>query len=438
NDFFEVSLGLDAEAAQKEAARCLQCKRPLCVEGCPVGVKIPDFIRVLKEEGADGALSVIKSTNFLPAVCGRVCPQEKQCESRCVLNKTGAPVAIGLLERYVADHGSVTVQKTDEGRGKRVAVVGSGPASLTCAAELARRGFAVTVLEAFHAAGGVLVYGIPEFRLPKALVQQEIERLKQFGVDFELNTVVGKTVTVEQLLEEYHAVFLGCGAGLPKFLGVEGEGLNGVCSANEYLTRVNLMQAYKPKSVTPVQRGKSVAVIGAGNVAMDAARTALRMGAESVSVVYRRGRDEMPARAEEIHHAEEEGVRFCLLTNPVRFVGGERVEGVVCERMELGEPDASGRRRPVPIEGSEFTVPCDMAIVALGTVPNPMIARSTAGLAVSERGTLLVDEAMRTSVKGVYAGGDAVTGAATVILAMGAGKRAAQTIAEDLSSDDGK
>ncbi len=426
--FSEVSGGFDPARARLEADRCLNCKNAPCRRGCPVGVDIPGFIRKLKEGDAEGALSVIKQTNNLPAVCGRVCPQEHQCEALCVRGRMEGPVAIGTLERYAADHGGNPKEATQKPNGRKVAVVGSGPAGLTCAADLAKAGTAVTVFENLHRPGGVLVYGIPEFRLPKDLVQREIEGLTDLGVTFRLNTVAGKTVTLEQLRRDFDAVFLGTGAGLPMFLNIPGENLNGVCSANEYLTRINLMKAYLPDAVTPVQRGKQVIVVGAGNVAMDAARTAVRMGAERVTVVYRRGREEMPARREEVRHAEEEGVVFCLLSNPVEVLGRDHVEAVRCIRMELGEPDASGRRRPVPVPGSEFEIPCDMLIVSLGTVPNPMLKEGCLDLAVTPKGTLEVDDDLATSLPGVFAGGDAVTGAATVILAMGAGKKAAQSI----------
>ena len=436
-NFEEVSYGFDEETARLEAQRCLQCKAPKCMEGCPVGVKIPAFIKAVADGNYVDAIATINQTSNLPGVCGRVCPQETQCEARCVREgKLGGAVAIGALERFVADYAAKNITRTKQGVakvGKRVAVVGSGPAGLTCAADLARAGVDVTVFEAFHKAGGVLTYGIPEFRLPKALVQREIDGLIDMGVNIELNTVVGKSIFLSELKDEYDAVFLGSGAGLPMFMNIPGENLGGVYSANEYLTRVNLMKAYLPDSTTPIQRGKVVVVVGAGNVAMDSARTALRLGADKVYVMYRRGREEMPARREEIFHAEEEGVEFMLLTNPIEIVGEHSVEGVKAVKMELGEPDASGRRRPVEVAGSEFVLPCDQVIMALGTSPNPLITKSEKNLETKGRGTLVVDpDTLETSIPGVYAGGDAVTGAATVILAMGAGKKAAKAILEKL------
>lgn len=431
HNFDEVAIGFTAELARDEASRCLGCKNAPCMKGCPVGVRIPEFLALVKQGDYEKAGEVIKSTNSLPSVCGRVCPQEEQCEKNCVRAKIDGAVSIGGVERFVGDFMLTVPSKTRdiEPCGKRVAVVGSGPSGLTCAAQLAAKGVEVTVFEAFHKAGGVLVYGIPEFRLPKKLVEAEANKLKDLGVKFELDTVIGKTITIDELLAEYDAVFIGSGAGLPMFMNVPGENLNGVFSANEYLTRVNLMGAYDENAITPVQRGKNVVVVGAGNVAMDAARTALRMGAESVTVVYRRGREEMPARKEEIRHAEQEGVKFAFLTNPVRFDGENGwVKDATCIRMELGDPDASGRRSPVPIEGSEFTVPADMVVVALGTSPNPLIKDSYDKLQTTRRGILAVDDDMMTSVDGIYAGGDAVTGAATVILAMGAGRKAAHSI----------
>ncbi len=431
HNFDEVAIGFTAELARDEASRCLGCKNAPCMKGCPVGVRIPEFLALVKQGDYEKAGEVIKSTNSLPSVCGRVCPQEEQCEKNCVRAKIDGAVSIGGVERFVGDFMLTVPSKTRdiEPCGKRVAVVGSGPSGLTCAAQLAAKGVEVTVFEAFHKAGGVLVYGIPEFRLPKKLVEAEANKLKDLGVKFELDTVIGKTITIDELLAEYDAVFIGSGAGLPMFMNVPGENLNGVFSANEYLTRVNLMGAYDENAITPVQRGKNVVVVGAGNVAMDAARTALRMGAESVTVVYRRGREEMPARKEEIRHAEQEGVKFAFLTNPVRFDGENGwVKDATCIRMELGDPDASGRRSPVPIEGSEFTVPADMVVVALGTSPNPLIKDSYDKLQTARRGILAVDDDMMTSVDGIYAGGDAVTGAATVILAMGAGRKAAYSI----------
>lgn len=431
HNFDEVAIGFTAELARDEASRCLGCKNAPCMKGCPVGVRIPEFLALVKQVDYEKAGEVIKSTNSLPSVCGRVCPQEEQCEKNCVRAKIDGAVSIGGVERFVGDFMLTVPSKARdiEPCGKRVAVVGSGPSGLTCAAQLAAKGVEVTVFEAFHKAGGVLVYGIPEFRLPKKLVEAEANKLKDLGVKFELDTVIGKTITIDELLAEYDAVFIGSGAGLPMFMNVPGENLNGVFSANEYLTRVNLMGAYDENAITPVQRGKNVVVVGAGNVAMDAARTALRMGAESVTVVYRRGREEMPARKEEIRHAEQEGVKFAFLTNPVRFDGENGwVKDATCIRMELGEPDASGRRSPVPVAGSEFTVPADMVVVALGTSPNPLIKDSYDKLQTARRGILAVDDDMMTSVDGIYAGGDAVTGAATVILAMGAGRKAAHSI----------
>lgn len=433
-NFDEVAKGFTPELALAEAARCLNCKNAPCTKGCPVGVRIPNFIAALLNDGADAAAGVLFADNNLPAVCGRVCPQENQCEKYCVRReKLGGSVAIGALERFVADNAEVAKTAAATRQSARVAVVGSGPAGLSCAADLARAGIQVTVFEALHKAGGVLVYGIPEFRLPKSVVAKEIEGLKALGVDIECNCVVGKTVLMEELLEDFDAVFIGSGAGLPLFLGIEGETLCGVSSANEFLTRVNLMKAYRDDAVTPVQRGKNVVVVGAGNVAMDAARTARRLGAE-VTLVYRRSRAEMPARAEEIVHAEEEGIKFELLTNPVRIHGDERgfVNGMTCVRMELGEPDASGRRRPVTVEGSEFFLACDEIIVALGTTPNPLIKDSFPALGTTPKGTIVADENGKTDIDGLYAGGDAMTGAATVILAMGAGKRSAKAIIEEL------
>lgn len=437
-NFDEVALGYTAKLAKDEADRCLNCKNAPCMSGCPVGVHIPDFIANVKQGNIQGAYRVLKNDNNLAAICGRVCPQENQCEKHCVRkDKLGGSVAIGNLERYVADQ--AIANGYDERPqivkiGKRVAVVGSGPASLSCAADLARCGVDVTMYEALHEAGGVLVYGIPEFRLPKALVKKEIDKVRALGVDIETNVVVGKTIFIEELLFEYDAVFIGTGAGVPMLLKVKGENLNGVYSANEYLTRINLMKAYKKDAITPVKRGKNVVVVGAGNVAMDSARTALRMGA-NVKLVYRRGREEMPARKEEINHAEEEGVEFLLLANPVEIIGDEQgnVKVVKCIEMQLGEPDASGRRSPIPVEGSEFTVDCDEVIVALGTTPNPIIKRSMPSLETTKKGTIVADENGLTNIPRLYAGGDAMTGAATVILAMGAGKRSAQAIIKSFS-----
>jgi glutamate synthase (NADPH/NADH) small chain len=435
-NFNEVPHGYSPETARIEASRCLQCKNAPCRKGCPVEVKISTFIAQVRDGDFDGASRTIKEDNALPAVCGRVCPQEDQCEKFCVLAKKGDPVAIGRLERFAADWG---LKKEDVGEvslppptGKKVAVVGAGPAGLTCAGDLAMMGHAVTIFEAFHKAGGVLVYGIPEFRLPKRIVQAEVDALKRIGVRIELNAVVGKLDTVDELLEEFDAVFIGTGAGLPNFMGIPGENLAGVYSANEYLTRANLMKAYRfPDFDTPIIRGRRVAVVGGGNVAMDSARTALRLGAEEVLLVYRRSRQEMPARIEEVHHAEEEGVRFNLLTNPIEVLGDEQghVRGLRCIRMALGEPDASGRRRPVPIDGSEFETALDTVIVAIGNTPNPLIPSTTPGLDLGRHGTIQADpETGLTSKPRVFAGGDIVTGAATVIEAMGAGKRAARAI----------
>ena len=438
-NFKEVSLGYTEEMAIEEAQRCLNCKHKPCVSGCPVNVRIPEFIAEVAKGDFMAAYKVITSTNALPAVCGRVCPQESQCESKCVRGMKGEAVAIGRLERFVADyareHGYTGKQETAEPNGKRVAIVGGGPAGLTCAGDLARLGYQVTVFEAFQVAGGVLMYGIPEFRLPKTIVQQEIQSLKDAGVDIQPDMVIGKILSVDELMESgYDAVFIGSGAGLPRFMNIPGEGLVGVCSANEYLTRINLMHGYDPKYATPVIQSKAVAVVGGGNVAMDAARSALRMGAEHVYIVYRRSEAEMPARLEEVHHAKEEGVEFQNLCNPVEILGDEngRVNGLKCIRMELGEPDESGRRRPVAIPDSEFVLDVDTVIMAIGTSPNPLISGTTKGLDTNRWGCLVVNEEMATTKDKVYAGGDAVTGAATVILAMGAGKTAAASIDEVL------
>ncbi len=434
-NFDEVCLGYTEEEAMAEASRCLQCKNHPCVGNCPVGIDIPGFIKHIAEGNFEEAAHVLAEYTALPAVCGRVCPQELQCEQKCVRGIKGEAVAIGKLERFAADWArehNVQVGKTKEKNGFKVAVIGSGPAGITCAGDLAKEGYDVTIFEALHEPGGVLVYGIPEFRLPKdKVVKPEIENLKRLGVKIETDVIIGKTVTIDSLLNEegFHAVFIGSGAGLPKFMGIPGENLNGVFSANEFLTRNNLMKAYREDYDTPIKAGKKVAVVGGGNVAMDAARTALRLGAE-VTIVYRRTEKELPARVEEVHHAKEEGVKFELLTNPVEILGNEDgwVRGIKCIRMELGEPDASGRRRPVPIEGSEFEIEVDTVIMALGTSPNPLIASTTKGLEVNKKGCLVVDENGQTTREGVFAGGDAVTGAATVILAMGAGKVAAQGI----------
>ncbi len=441
HNFEEVSLGYTLEEAIQEAQRCIQCKKPRCVAGCPVNVYIPKFIAHVAEGNIEKAAEVIKETNNLPAICGRVCPQEEQCEARCILGIKGEPVAIGRLERFVADY-TMDKQSSEsmdiEKNGMKIAIVGSGPAGLAAAADLAKLGYEVHIFEAFHEPGGVLIYGIPEFRLPKKLVKQEIEGLKKLGVKIYTNIIIGKTITIDELLEKgYEAVFIGSGAGLPKFMNIPGENLNGVYSANEYLTRINLMKAYDfPNSHTPIKKGKRVAVIGGGNVAMDAARSALRLGAEEVHIVYRRSEKEMPARLEEIHHAKEEGIIFDVLTNPVEIIGEDGwVRGLKCVRMELGEPDSSGRRRPIAIPDTEFIMEVDIVIMAIGTSPNPLIISSTNGLKTHSWGGIIVDqETGATSKDRVYAGGDAVTGAATVILAMGAGKKAAKAIHERLSS----
>ena len=440
-NFQEVSLGYDAEMAVNEAQRCLNCKNAPCVSGCPVNVRIPEFIECIKNNDFDGAYAVIKTTNSLPAICGRVCPQETQCESKCVRGIKGEPVGIGRLERFAADYAmqkGVAPDEVPAPNGKKVAVIGSGPAGLTCAGDLAKLGYQVRIFEALHTPGGVLVYGIPEFRLPKALVRQEIKSVEELGVKLETNVVVGRSISLDELMEEegFDAVFVGSGAGLPNFQNIPGENLCGVYSANEFLTRINLMKAYSfPETDTPVRVGKNAAIIGGGNVAMDAARCAKRLGAENVYIVYRRGEAEMPARVEEIHHAKEEGIIFKVLTNPTRINGDENgyVTSMECIEMELGEPDASGRRRPMPKEGSEFTLEVDTVIVAIGNSPNPLIKDTTPGLKVGRKGEITADpETGATSKIGVFAGGDAVTGAATVILAMGAGKKAAAAIDEYL------
>ncbi len=439
-NFDEVALGYTPEQAMSEADRCLGCKNRSCVAGCPVRIDIPEFLALVKEGDFEGAYQIIARQSSLPAVCGRVCPQESQCESKCVRGIKGEPVAIGRLERFVADYHNANCKDlpvAPESNGKRVAVIGSGPSGLTCAGDLAKKGYQVTIFEAFHVAGGVLVYGIPEFRLPKAIVAQEIATLKALGVEIKTNAVVGKLVSIDELFEQgYDAVFIGSGAGLPKFMGIEGENLKGVYSANEFLTRINLMKAYREDSKTPIFRAKKVAVCGGGNVAMDAARSALRLGADEVYIVYRRGESELPARAEEVEHAKEEGIIFKLLTNPTRILRGENgmVAGMECVEMTLGEPDASGRRRPVVKEGSEFVLDVDCVIMAIGTSPNPLIKSTTEGLATEKWGGIIADEETGlTSRENVYAGGDAVTGAATVILAMGAGKNAAAAIDKKLS-----
>ena len=440
-DFFEVTTGYTAEQAADEAERCLNCKTMPCVTGCPVNIHIPEFIEQIRKGDFEAAYQVIARSSSLPAVCGRVCPQETQCENKCVRGIKGEPVGIGRLERFVADwHNEHCTELPTPAapNGHRVAVVGSGPAGLACAGDLARKGYAVTVYEALHLAGGVLSYGIPEFRLPKSIVQKEIDTLKALGVTIETNTVIGKTYSVDELFEDgFESVFIASGAGLPKFMGIEGENLKGVYSANEFLTRINLMKAYREGADTPVQHAKRVAVVGGGNVAMDAARCAMRLGAEKVYIVYRRSEDELPARKEEIEHAKEEGIEFKLLNNPVRIIGNDEgfVCGMECVQMELGEPDASGRRRPVEKQGSEFTLDVDCVIMSIGTSPNPLIKSTTSGLETQRWGGIIADEDGRTSRDSVYAGGDAVTGAATVILAMGAGKTAAAAIDKQLMGD---
>ena len=439
-NFLEVTTGYTEEMAIDEAQRCLNCKTRPCMEGCPVAVKIPEFLSLVKDGDFEGAYQKVKETNALPAVCGRVCPQEKQCESKCVRGIKGEPVGIGRLERFVADYHMANVEdeiSLPEPNGKRVAVVGSGPSGLTVAGDLAKRGYQVTVYEAFHTAGGVLMYGIPEFRLPKAVVQKEITNLKKLGVDIQTNVVIGRTLTVDELFDEmgYDAVYIGTGAGLPRFMGIEGESLNGVYSANEFLTRINLMKGYKfPDYDTPVYIGKNVAVLGGGNVAMDAARSAKRLGAENVYIIYRRGKEELPARKEEVEHAQEEGIVFKLLQNPTKILGNEDgwVDGMEVIKMELGEPDESGRRSPVEIKGSEEVLDIDTVIVAIGQTPNPLIRQTTKGLQTNKRGCIIADETGLTTREKVYAGGDVVTGAATVILAMGAGKKAAEAIDNEL------
>ena len=449
HNFDEVAIGYTEEAALDEAMRCLSCKNMPCVAGCPVNIHIPEFIAKIKERDFEGAYKIISETSSLPAVCGRVCPQETQCESKCARGIKGKPVGIGRLERFVADWHNAHSDAPPEpvkSNGHRVAVIGSGPSGLTCAGDLARKGYQVTVFEALHTAGGVLVYGIPEFRLPKAIVQQEVDNLKCLGVDVETNIVIGKTLTIDELFDMgYEAVFIGTGAGLPNFMGIPGESLKGVYSANEFLTRSNLMKAYLDDPVTPIMKGGRVAVVGGGNVAMDAARTALRLGAEKVYIVYRRSLEELPARREEVEHAMEEGVDFRLLNNPIEILGYSNpddrrdprngfVTGMKCIKMELGEPDEKGRCRPIPIEGSEFVLELDTVVIAIGTSPNPLIKNTTAGLNVNQRGGIIVEDATgKTSRDAVFAGGDAVTGAATVISAMGAGKHAAKAIDEYLS-----
>lgn len=440
-NFSEVALGYTKEQAIDEANRCLNCKHKPCVGGCPVAIDIPAFIAKIKEEDFEGAYEILTKSSSLPAVCGRVCPQETQCESKCVRGIKGEPVAIGRLERFVADwhmqHTEAEAKKP-ESNGHKVAVIGAGPAGLTCAGDLAKKGYDVTIFEALHTPGGVLVYGIPEFRLPKEIVRKEIDTLRELGVTIMTNMVIGKVLSVDELFDDgFEAVFIGSGAGLPRFMNIEGENLNGVYSANEFLTRVNLMKAYKNGSATPVKTVKNVAVVGGGNVAMDAARCAKRLGAENVYIVYRRSMDEMPARKEEVEHAEEEGIIFKTLNNPTKILGDENdfVTGMECVTMELGEPDESGRRRPVVVEGSEHVLDVDTVIMSIGTSPNPLIKNTTSGLETNKRGCIIAeDDSGLTTKKGVYAGGDAVTGAATVILAMGAGKNAAAAIDEYIQS----
>ena len=440
-NFLEVATGYTEEMAIDEAKRCLVCKNPKCMGGCPVNIRIPEFVSLIAEGKFEEAYQVISKSSSLPAVCGRVCPQESQCEGLCVRGIKGEPVGIGRLERFVADwHNANNTEAPvkPESNGHKVAVVGSGPAGLTCAGDLAKMGYEVTVFEALHLAGGVLVYGIPEFRLPKSIVQKEIDGLIALGVKVETNVVIGRSITIQELMQEYgfEAIFIGSGAGLPKFMNIPGENLKGVYSANEFLTRVNLMKAYKPDSTTPIKKNTNVAVVGGGNVAMDAARCALRLGAEKVYIVYRRGMEELPARKEEVEHAEEEGIIFKTLTNPTEILGDETgtVSGIKCVEMILGEPDASGRRRPVVKPDSEHVLDVDCVIMSLGTSPNPLIKATTEGLDTESWGGIIVNEQGLTSVEGVYAGGDAVTGAATVILAMGAGKTAAQGIDEYLKN----
>ena len=441
HNFEEVCYGYNLEEATTEASRCLHCKNPRCVQACPVSVKIPDFIAKVAVGDIDGAAAIIAEDSSLPAVCGRVCPQESQCEGSCILGVKGEPVAIGKLERFVADHTAETKTAPEPAEvtgGTKVAIIGSGPAGLACASDLAKKGYDVTIFEALHKAGGVLEYGIPEFRLPKdTVLKREIDSVKALGVKIETDVIVGRTVTIDQLMDKegFKAVFVGTGAGLPKFMGIPGENLNGVFSANEFLTRNNLMKAFREDYLTPIHAGKKCCVVGGGNVAMDAARTALRLGADT-TIVYRRTENELPARKEEVHHAKEEGIDFQMLTNPVEILGDEKgwVRAIKCIRMELGEPDASGRRSPVPIPGSEFEIPTETVIMALGTAPNPLIVNTTKGLQATRRGGLEADAEGRTTREGIFAGGDAVTGAATVILAMGAGRKAAAAIDEYLRS----
>lgn len=442
-NFLEVTTGYTEEMAIDEAQRCLNCKTKPCMQGCPVSVKIPEFLTYMKDGDFEGAYQKIKETNALPAVCGRVCPQEKQCESKCVRGIKGEPVGIGRLERFAADYHMANVEdkiEVPEWNGKRIAVVGSGPSGLTVAGDMAKRGYKVTVYEAFHTAGGVLMYGIPEFRLPKDIVQKEISNLKKMGVDIQTNVIIGRTLTVDELFNDmgFDAVYIGSGAGLPRFMGIEGESLNGVYSANEFLTRINLMKGYKfPDFDTPVYVGKNVAVLGGGNVAMDAARSAKRLGAENVYIVYRRGEEELPARKEEVEHAKEEGIEFQLLQNPTKILGNDDgwVTGMEVIKMELGEPDESGRRRPVEVKGSEEVLDIDTVVVAIGQTPNPLIRQTTEGLETNNHGCIIADENGLTTREKVYAGGDVVTGAATVILAMGAGKKAAEALDKELMGE---
>jgi glutamate synthase (NADPH/NADH) small chain len=446
NNFNEVPLGYTKEEATLEASRCLQCPTQPCIEGCPVRIDIPAFIKAIKEDDLEESIKLMHETNLLPAITGRVCPQEEQCQVVCIMGKAGEPIGIGRLERYIADwelenrrQGKISTPKKQDSKNKKVAVIGSGPAGLTCAADLLRMGYDVTLFEGFHELGGVLTYGIPEFRLPKQIVKEEIKFLDKLGVKFITDFPIGRSAKIEDLFNDgYSAVFIGSGAGAPQFMRIPGENLGGIYSANEYLTRVNLMKAYKfPEYDTPIKTGKKVAVIGGGNVAMDSARTALRLKAEHVYLIYRRSRTEMPAREEEIVHAEQEGIEFMLLTNPVRYIGDENglVKQVEYIKMKLGEEDASGRRRPIPIEGSEFLLDIDQAIVAIGTTPNPIISKTTQGLKTGKHGEILIDDNGQTSVKGVFAGGDIVTGAATVITAMGAGRLAASSIDKYISGE---